>query len=143
MSSKDWKKCFWFRKKLSIMILKKGYILSGRGQGQFGKSLHLDFFFLDCFPKMLVKCWQMGNSRQDWKWGKISFLIKKYGFSHNFSLEKKSKEKIHTLSNKNTKKVFLYYFKIVYKKNFFFFVCLGRLQSVRDILTPNMFQGHV
>ena len=38
------------------MILKKVYISRGEGggQGQFGKSLHFDFFFYDGFPYIFV-----------------------------------------------------------------------------------------
>ena len=36
---------------MTKMILKKVYISRGGGQGQFGKSLHFDFFFYDGFPK--------------------------------------------------------------------------------------------
>ena len=35
------------------MILKKVNISRGGGQGQFGKSLHFEFFFYDGFPKSL------------------------------------------------------------------------------------------
>ena len=64
--------------------------------------------------------------------GENQFLIKMYGFSHNFLQTKITMQKIHMIFNLDAKKKLLILFQKSLSKENVYLVCLGRLQSVRD-----------